>query len=257
MARSEQENTFEVAETGVSTIRPLYFVVVFWGKTFRDYLVEYCLPSLLAPGNLPALALGAHKFVFCTTHQDWVLLSATKMFAVLKQHIEPCFIEIPPAPPGKSGCEHMGMGHKLAAEMAHKDRAYGVFLTPDLMVSDGTVAALCRHALAGARVVLVAALRFGEEPLFHQLTKAGLLNNGVPRSPVVDRIHKSGECLCGAYASEGEIEELSFWYPEYAAYIKGLPAAKERPWGWGCDPRFKTSKKRKAPGPLCQGCGGK
>lgn len=32
-----------------------------------------------------------------------------------------------------------------------------------------------------------------------------------PRNPVVDLIHKSGECLCGAFAKDGELEELALW----------------------------------------------
>ena len=45
---------------------------------------------------------------------------------------------------------------------------------------------------------------------------------GVPISPVADKIHKSGECLCGTFAREGDLKEIEFWYPETAAYIKSL-----------------------------------
>ncbi len=168
------------ASASPETLRPFYFAVVFWGETFRNYLTDYCLPSLLASGNIPVLGGGKHKFIFCTTPHDWEVISATGIFTTLKKHIEPHFIEIPPAPAGKSGCEHMGIGHKLATQMAHRDGAYGVFVTPDLMVSDGTVAALRGHALAGARVVLVAALRFGEEPLFQRLAALGVLKADGP-----------------------------------------------------------------------------
>jgi hypothetical protein len=166
------------ASASPATLRPFYFAVVFWGETFRNYLADYCLPSLLAPGNIPTLGGGRHKFLFCTTPHDWEAISATDVFAALRKHIEPHFIEIPPAPAGKSGCEHMGVGHKLATQMAHRDRAYGVFLTPDMMVSDGTVASLRQHAQAGTRVVLVAALRFGEEPLFRRFAELGILGEG-------------------------------------------------------------------------------
>jgi len=179
------------APASSATLRPFYFAVVFWGETFRNYLADYCLPSLLAPGNIPALGGGRHKFLFCTTPQDWEALSATGVFAALRKHIEPHFIEISPAPAGRSGCEHMGIGHKLATQMAHRDGAYGVFLTPDLMVSDGTVAALQRHALAGARVVLVAALRFGEEPLFRRLAEMGVLKEGGRSSQQAQRAERA------------------------------------------------------------------
>lgn len=160
-------------------LRPFYFIVVFWGETFRDYLCDYCLPSLLAPNNIPAIqAIGGSKFLFCTTPQDWQALSETAIFLRLKEFIEPHFIEIGLPPEGKSGCEHMGIGHKLAAQMAFEDKAFGVFLTPDLMVSDGTVLTLKKCAQAGSKVVLTAALRFGEEPLFEHLRSFGILQEG-------------------------------------------------------------------------------
>ena len=34
--------------------RGFYFIVVLWGERFRDYFLEYCLPSLLSPGNRSA-----------------------------------------------------------------------------------------------------------------------------------------------------------------------------------------------------------
>ncbi len=74
-------------------------------------------------------------------------------------------------------------------------------------------------------------------------------SNNIPRSPVVDKIHKSGECLCGAFAKPGEFAELKFWYPEYADYIKGLQVPPNRPHCWGERPGRKTKV-----GPLCAGC---
>ena len=90
-------------------------------------------------------------------------------------------------------------------------------------------------------------------------------NVRIERSPVVDKIHKSGECLCGAFAKPGEFDELEFWYPEYAAYIKSLKDAKGRCWGWGAGKvvvnlatgKFSASEgseRRDPPGPMCAGC---
>ena len=36
--------------------RPFYLIVVLWSARFREYFLEYCVPSLLAPGNLSALS---------------------------------------------------------------------------------------------------------------------------------------------------------------------------------------------------------
>lgn len=158
-------------------LRPFYFIVVFWGEAFCNYLCDFCLPSLLSPNNIPVLGgVKESKFLFCTTPQDWKRLTKIPIFETLKNFIEPYYIEIPYPPENKSGCEHMGIGHKLAAQMAFRDKAFGVFLTPDLMVSDGTVQVLKKSAEDGFKVVLTAALRFGEEPLFENLRSLGVLS---------------------------------------------------------------------------------
>ena len=69
----------------------------------------------------------------------------------------------------------MGLGHKLACEMAYRDAAYTTLLTPDCMLSDGTVARLQQLALSGCDLVIVPAVRFGEEPFFAQLKNLKLL----------------------------------------------------------------------------------
>lgn len=46
---------------------------------------------------------------------------------------------------------------------------------------------------------------------------------GLRRNPVVDLIHKSGECLCGAYADGAEErQELQMWLPHVDAEIRAL-----------------------------------
>jgi 3'-phosphoadenosine 5'-phosphosulfate sulfotransferase (PAPS reductase)/FAD synthetase len=63
----------------------------------------------------------------------------------------------------------------------------------------------------------------------------------LPHNAVTDHLHMSGECLCGAFAHAGELEEIRFWYPDVAVKIEALGAkaaangvAPERcQWGWG------------------------
>jgi hypothetical protein len=69
----------------------------------------------------------------------------------------------------------MGVGHVTACGMAYRDKAYGVILAPDSIISDGTVRNLQTHAAAGIELVWVAALRFGEEPFLGHLTAIGAL----------------------------------------------------------------------------------
>ncbi len=155
-------------------LRPFYFNVVVWGERFRNHFLNWCLPTLLSPNNIPALLNRGNKFLICTTPEDWAAMEQASIFALLKTYVEPVLLEIPLPPPGRSGCQHMGIGHKLATDMMYSDRAYGVMMTPDFMLSDGSLSAIQRHAVEGKQVVLTAALRFGEEPLFENLAKMGI-----------------------------------------------------------------------------------
>lgn len=50
----------------------------------------------------------------------------------------------------------------------------------------------------------------------HEMIKA----LDLPVNPVWHFMHYSGECLCGANAHEGELNELDLFYPETAEYLK-------------------------------------
>lgn len=77
----------------------------------------------------------------------------------------------------------------------------------------------------------------------------------VPRNPVADVLHMSGECLCGAFAQPGELDEIGYWYPDVKAEIEALEVevrAAGHPerfctWGHGLGAPSKT-------GPLCESC---
>jgi 3'-phosphoadenosine 5'-phosphosulfate sulfotransferase (PAPS reductase)/FAD synthetase len=49
-----------------------------------------------------------------------------------------------------------------------------------------------------------------------------LMTGDVPTNPVTEKLHMSGECLCGAFAHPGELDELRYWYPAVAAEIDQL-----------------------------------
>ncbi len=51
----------------------------------------------------------------------------------------------------------------------------------------------------------------------HDLMEA----QGLARNVVVDLLHRSGECLCGALAHTSEIREIEQWFPAEAATLHG------------------------------------
>jgi 3'-phosphoadenosine 5'-phosphosulfate sulfotransferase (PAPS reductase)/FAD synthetase len=65
--------------------------------------------------------------------------------------------------------------------------------------------------------------------LAHQHAKHRLCHNGaLPLNEVTEHLHMSGECLCGAYAKPGELDEVEFFYPEAAAPLRELEAEAEQ-----------------------------
>lgn len=80
---------------------------------------------------------------------------------------------------------------------------------------------------------------------------------GLPRSPVVDLIHMSGECLCGAFARDGELQEIEMWFPGTAERIREfeeIARKNGKPCKWGARPP--GAKHRTPPGQLCFSCDG-
>ena len=82
----------------------------------------------------------------------------------------------------------------------------------------------------------------------------------VPRNEVSDLIHMSGECLCGAFAKLGELDEVGMWFPEVADEIRRLEvevaATGKFPeklcrWGWGAGTHITDGMRS---GPLCTSC---
>lgn len=62
-------------------------------------------------------------------------------------------------------------------------------------------------------------------PILHWLKSdcnAYIAEHGLPRNPVVDVLHMSGECLCGSFAKPGERAEIAGWFPAADSRIAAL-----------------------------------
>src|SRR5580698_5058063 len=136
------------------SLKPFYFVNVVWGDEHRNYFLEYCLPSLLAPGNIPAITgIRPAKFLIATTAADRDAMLGTAILRELEKHAEPVFLELP-----QKGdlpyWSHSIVGHKMCCEMTARDGAIRIFTAPDTVYSDGMVARLDELARDGAQAVM-------------------------------------------------------------------------------------------------------
>lgn len=216
----ESETFIEKAQA----LRPFYFIVVCWGKRYSDFLLNYCISALLSPNNIPALRnQGKNKFLIATTNEDWDYMQSSPIFKLLSGYVEPIKISISLPPNDLSPCIHMGLGHKLATQMAFNANAYAVLLTPDLMVSDGTMAAVQRRAVENYHLFLVAALRFAEEPLFKHLQDIHEESLKSQSSDRVCPISLSGRQMVSAGIKSFHSETLTYEWD--APYFSRFPVA--------------------------------
>jgi 3'-phosphoadenosine 5'-phosphosulfate sulfotransferase (PAPS reductase)/FAD synthetase len=85
-------------------------------------------------------------------------------------------------------------------------------------------------------------------------------DHNLPRNPVVDLLHMSGECLCGSFARPGERDEIALWFPDTHQRIADLEeqvrAAGHHGCIWGHRPPNVNRQQLSMLdiGPLCTSC---
>lgn len=162
-------------------MRPHYFGVVFWGEEFRSYFLDYCLSSLLASQNIPALEnKSANRFLICTTAEDWRKMNEHPTFLLLKSEMQPVLLDLECLENANDKMQMMSRGHKAIACRMHEDGAYGTFIYPDTIFSDGVVAKLQSLAKQGKKVVVAHCPRFANEGFLELLRAKGLIQPGCP-----------------------------------------------------------------------------
>ena len=145
-------------------MRPFIFMVPFWGPVYRQYFVDRCLPSLLAPGNLPQLrAKDGHRLLIATTTVDWQVIEGLPILQEIRRYVTPVHLAVDTLAPTGAGSQsaivQQNQCHKVLLEAAYSCRAYGCMLWPDVIFSDGLCRALLRWATEGYQLVLFASLR--------------------------------------------------------------------------------------------------
>lgn len=225
MLRRENEHSIEPAQ-----VRPFCFVVVVWGEQFRDYFLRYCLPSLLAPRNIPALSgCRVAEFIIATTADDWRAMHETAIFRELQAHAAPIFLELPPRPHDRPNWVHSVVGHQLCCEAVFQKKAYRIFTVPDYIYADGAIARLDELATNGAQAVLINVQpRIAEEPFFAKLEAMGISPSADSRDTGKPLVYSSRQLVSAALSSFHSMTVVNEWD---APYFWGYAAT---PW-WRVD----------------------
>jgi hypothetical protein len=141
---------------------PVYFSMVVWGEAFVNFFLEFCLPSLLAPGNIPFIEhrVGS-KFILHTRDVDLQTIADSAAFRLLREVVE---VEIRFLhPEGLAPHETLSRSHRETMRLADSIEVPVIFLSPDTIWSNGSIAAVDRILSRGKRVIFLSSLRLVKE----------------------------------------------------------------------------------------------
>jgi hypothetical protein len=141
-----------------------HIVTSVWGYSYTQAFVDVALPSMLSPGNLPALSNPSHNlYQILTTAADRATIEASPAFHRLCAIMPVQFniIELPTEAADRhklqSYCNRLGIMTADAFDAAI------VFYNPDVIVADGGMRSLERMVAEGKRAINVLGIRMIRE----------------------------------------------------------------------------------------------
>lgn len=161
----------------------VYLAVTFWGEEYRRYFLDFCLASLLAPGNIPAIGdKTSARLLIATTDDDWAALQSEPAFRAAQDLIS---VERVPFALRVYSTDHekmlvMSEAHRSLTRRMFDDRAIGIFLYPDTVIATGFISRLERLREDGFSAVMFMNVRFANEGLPLEIERRGLVERGRP-----------------------------------------------------------------------------
>jgi hypothetical protein len=148
-------------------------VTVVWGPEFRRLFLDVCLPNQITPGNLGALPAGSRYRIF-TSAEDVGFFEASATVARLKDVIpvdlvvRPELSVVSADPFGR-----LNACHQLALDDAARAGTALIILSPDMFMSEGTLAAAVGRHAGGSRAVACAGIRLDRDAFVSSLQRRG------------------------------------------------------------------------------------
>ncbi len=209
-----------------------HVITAVWGQEFGNLFLDLCLPNQLSPGNLPALPAGS-RYRILTTEADATWIAADPRLEAVRQHLPVDVVGISAeefedrGKPGRlpNRYKMMTACHRRAIAEAAGERAVLIFLSPDIVLSDGTMAALVRRHAAGARAVLSTGLRLSRETFMAALDADASARTLPSRELValaLQHLHPWTESLMVDGRSANEFPTSVYWPVRSGARLEGI-----------------------------------
>ena len=153
-----------------------------WGGKFIEEFLQLSLPSLLAPGNLPALASNYQtRFVFLTRTSDIPAFEENKAFQQLKAICDVEFVDIQDLIVFNNYSTTLTMVYDRAIKRtgAQMLNTYFIFLTSDYIMADGSMQGLMRYIKQGYSGICTGNYQVVEEEIKPYLLRQVNADTGV------------------------------------------------------------------------------
>lgn len=137
-----------------------HLINVVWGEEYTKLLLDVCLPTQLATGNIPTLCSSQSVYKIYTTSKDAETITKHPIYLKLIQHIK-TQIKIFNVPNNYLKLHHhqlMTYCHNHAIVEANRDNCTLIILCPDCVWSAQTFSNLLKIAKTGKRVIVVPSL---------------------------------------------------------------------------------------------------
>lgn len=171
--------------------KALHVTTIVWGTEYRQLFVDVCVPNQLTPGNLGALPVGSRYRVFTSAEDVEFLKSSAGLRSA--NDVIPVDIVIEPAggTQSRDRFTRMTACHEVALRDAADVGAGLIFLSPDIVMSEGTLGAVARRHASGSRAVVCAGLRLDRDRFVTALKR----REGPPAIPARELVSLALEAL--------------------------------------------------------------
>ena len=139
-----------------------------WGEKFIKDFLQFSLPSLLAPGNAPALANNYKtRFTFLTRKNDLDVFEQSPAFQKLKSICEIDFISIDDLIVLGNYSTTLTLAYDRAIKQTGEQmlNTYFIFLTSDYIMADGSLEGLMRYIKKGYSGICAGNFQVNEEDI--------------------------------------------------------------------------------------------
>jgi putative glycosyltransferase (TIGR04372 family) len=149
-------------ETPSREVPRLDFAIAVWGAVYVDTMLSLAIPSFLAPGNIPACAsVTSVQFTIVTRPED---IDRIKSHSVIRELERFTTLSLVPLLTedkfdGANRYDVMALCHRHVLANSSQDGSVISILSPDCVISDGTLSFGLQRILDGHPAVLVAGPR--------------------------------------------------------------------------------------------------